>query len=70
MITYLTVITTFSGTKCAPRDFKCENGRCVNIRETCDGDDDCGDNSDEYDANCRSIDSFTLINISQITIIY
>ena len=35
--------------KCAEDEMKCENGRCIDIRRKCNGNDDCGDGSDERD---------------------
>lgn len=35
---------------CGPGEFKCDNDRCVQKQWLCDGDDDCGDGSDER--NC------------------
>ena len=32
---------------CKSKDFVCANGECVSARFRCDGDKDCGDNSDE-----------------------
>lgn len=32
---------------CEPNKFYCANGKCISRMWACDGDDDCGDNSDE-----------------------
>ena len=39
---------------CPPWDFTCANGRCIQKTWTCDGDDDCLDNSDE-ERNCTKV---------------
>ena len=36
-----------------PEEFRCENQLCVDQNFRCNGNDDCGDNSDE--ANCKEL---------------
>ena len=43
--------------KCDDDYFLCANEECVPQSWTCDGDDDCGDNSDET-TNCTGIKEF------------
>ncbi|RUS78213.1 hypothetical protein EGW08_014027, partial [Elysia chlorotica] len=54
-------ICSTNGSRCAADQFKCHNGRCQPKNYQCDGEDDCGDNSDEMDCafqTCRK-ESFT-----------
>jgi len=37
---------------CEPNKFVCRNGKCISRMWACDGDDDCGDNSDEDEQYC------------------
>lgn len=38
---------------CTLKQFQCENNKCISFSWTCDGDDDCGDNSDERSELCK-----------------
>ncbi|XP_039970015.1 low-density lipoprotein receptor isoform X4 [Bactrocera tryoni] len=42
---------------CEEKQFQCDNGACIPIRFTCDGESDCSDHSDERIANCKFIGS-------------
>ncbi|XP_052813290.1 low-density lipoprotein receptor-related protein 2-like isoform X2 [Mya arenaria] len=48
--------TTSGDTTCQKGDFKCGNGKCLPSNVTCNGRDDCGDNSDEDQAKTCHID--------------
>lgn len=34
--------------------FECTNKKCIDFKKTCDGNNDCGDFSDEVDRRCRA----------------
>jgi len=53
-----------SGETCPHSKFKCRNGNCVHKSWTCDGDNDCGDDSDErYCYNLADQDTYALRNL-------
>jgi hypothetical protein len=48
------VFSPTAGSDCEPSEFPCDNGNCVYVGYVCDGDDDCGDGSDESTLLCGS----------------
>ena len=54
---------------CAAQEFKCSTDKCIPERFVCDGDDDCGDMSDEQRCNTTTTSGnnilvFTLLLLS------
>lgn len=43
--------------RCREDEFTCSNARCLPLRFLCDGEDDCGDGSDE--ASCQNCTAFS-----------
>ncbi|CAG4965375.1 unnamed protein product [Colias eurytheme] len=40
---------------CSLKQFQCKNGKCIPMSWMCEGEDDCGDNSDEIIEECKKV---------------
>lgn len=49
---------------CAARQFQCDNNRCVPLTWVCEGENDCGDNSDEKPSLCKGKEFWILILVN------
>ncbi|XP_069673193.1 uncharacterized protein [Periplaneta americana] len=49
----ITNVTADSSDVCSLRQFRCNNGRCIPLTWMCEGEDDCGDGSDESSPECH-----------------
>ena len=47
------IFELLDGKFCPPERFECDNHVCVNVKNRCNGVDDCGDNSDEKPEQCQ-----------------
>lgn len=43
----------FVSAVCPTKQFHCANGKCIPFSWVCEGENDCGDNSDETIAQCK-----------------
>jgi len=46
-------VHSFVADACSLRQFRCNNGRCIPLTWMCEGEDDCGDGSDENSPECH-----------------
>ena len=56
--------------ECTEFELQCNNGACVDIRLKCNGQDDCGDGTDELNCGeCESITTNHFLKIQMLTIL-
>ena len=54
--------------ECEPNEYQCENKKCVLKTWRCDGDDDCGDGTDEQ--NCQETDPSNPCRFSTLVVLF
>lgn len=59
------IFTSFVTDVCSSKHFQCANGKCIPLAWVCEGEDDCGDNSDENIEQCKKGMCFSFAEIFQ-----
>ena len=49
----LSCLIPAGSSRCQPNELQCANGKCTMKHWRCDGDDDCGDSTDEQNCELR-----------------
>ena len=63
------VVSVCSTAPCGEGNYTCFNRKCIRLSEVCDGQDDCGDNSDEnyLHGRCPGVYRYSTGYLSQKT---
>ena len=58
------VLMLYWYTGCTPAQLQCSNGQCIDIALKCDGNQDCGDGSDEINCGGFTIPMLMFRNVT------